>query len=66
MSSSLSADRSVTVVGLGPMGRALAGAFLAAGVRTTVWNRTPGRDTELVAEGRTRRPPPRRRSPRAG
>ncbi|MEU3693405.1 NAD(P)-dependent oxidoreductase [Streptomyces narbonensis] len=42
---------SVTVIGLGPMGRALAGAFVAAGVRTTVWNRTPGRDRELVAQG---------------
>ncbi|MFG3258483.1 NAD(P)-dependent oxidoreductase [Streptomyces sp. NPDC048172] len=42
---------SVTVIGLGPMGRALASAFLAAGVATTVWNRTPGRDRELVARG---------------
>ncbi|MFI9329374.1 NAD(P)-dependent oxidoreductase [Kitasatospora sp. NPDC052868] len=41
----------VTVLGLGPMGRALAGAFVAAGVRTTVWNRTPGRDSELAARG---------------
>ncbi|QYX80479.1 NAD(P)-dependent oxidoreductase [Streptomyces akebiae] len=41
----------VTVLGLGPMGRALAGAFLDAGLRTTVWNRTPGRDGELVARG---------------
>ncbi|WP_256107003.1 NAD(P)-dependent oxidoreductase [Streptomyces sp. ODS05-4] len=41
----------VTVLGLGPMGRALAGAFLAAGTRTTVWNRTPGRDRELVERG---------------
>ncbi|MGW7302041.1 NAD(P)-dependent oxidoreductase [Streptomyces sp. NPDC054829] len=41
----------VTVLGLGPMGRALAGAFVAAGVRTTVWNRTPGRDRDLVARG---------------
>ncbi|MEU0335619.1 NAD(P)-binding domain-containing protein [Streptomyces sp. NPDC006193] len=41
----------VTVLGLGPMGRALAGAFLAAGLRTTVWNRTPGRDRELTARG---------------
>ncbi|MEU6991679.1 NAD(P)-binding domain-containing protein [Streptomyces sp. NPDC046465] len=46
-----SATDSVTVLGLGPMGRALAGAFLAAGVRTTVWNRTAGRDGELVAQG---------------
>ncbi|MEU8775464.1 NAD(P)-binding domain-containing protein [Streptomyces sp. NPDC048606] len=43
----------VTVIGLGPMGRALAGAFLAAGLRTTVWNRTPGRDRELVDLGAT-------------
>ncbi|MFC7967489.1 NAD(P)-dependent oxidoreductase [Streptomyces cinereoruber] len=42
---------SVTVLGLGPMGRALAGAFLAAGVRTTVWNRTPGREGDLVERG---------------
>ncbi|MCX4523643.1 NAD(P)-binding domain-containing protein [Streptomyces anulatus] len=41
----------VTVLGLGPMGRALAAAFLNAGLRTTVWNRTPGRDRELVAQG---------------
>ncbi|MEV6246818.1 NAD(P)-binding domain-containing protein [Streptomyces sp. NPDC051742] len=46
-----SGKSAVTVLGLGPMGRALAGAFLAAGVRTTVWNRTPGRDGELVAAG---------------
>ncbi|MFF8657758.1 NAD(P)-dependent oxidoreductase [Streptomyces huasconensis] len=44
----------VTLIGLGPMGRALAAAFLAAGVRTTVWNRTPGRDTELVERGAIR------------
>ncbi|RAY11293.1 NAD(P)-dependent oxidoreductase [Actinomadura craniellae] len=44
-------DDSVTVLGLGPMGRALAGAFLNAGLRTTVWNRTPGRDRELVERG---------------
>ncbi|TXS52404.1 NAD(P)-dependent oxidoreductase [Streptomyces sp. t39] len=44
----------VTVLGLGPMGRALAGAFLAAGLRTTVWNRTPGRDGELAGRGARR------------
>lgn len=44
----------VTVVGLGPMGRALARAFLDAGLRTTVWNRTPGRDDELVERGAIR------------
>ncbi|WP_326825002.1 NAD(P)-dependent oxidoreductase [Streptosporangium sp. NBC_01756] len=41
----------VTVLGLGPMGRALAGAFLDAGLRTTVWNRTPGKDGELAERG---------------
>ncbi|MFH9726441.1 NAD(P)-dependent oxidoreductase [Streptomyces sp. NPDC017254] len=51
---SSSHERAVTVIGLGPMGRALAAAFLAAGVRTTVWNRTPGRDGELVAAGAVR------------
>lgn len=46
-------DSAVTVIGLGPMGRALAGAFLDAGLRVTVWNRTPGRDRELVGRGAT-------------
>ncbi|MET8338316.1 NAD(P)-binding domain-containing protein [Streptosporangium canum] len=41
----------VAVLGLGPMGRALANAFLDAGLRTTVWNRTPGRDRELAERG---------------
>ncbi|WP_448333297.1 NAD(P)-dependent oxidoreductase [Streptomyces sp. DSM 41534] len=46
-----SEQSAVTVLGLGPMGRALAGAFLDAGLRTTVWNRTPGRDRELIERG---------------
>ncbi|WP_407559983.1 NAD(P)-dependent oxidoreductase [Streptomyces sp. 184] len=50
----MSENSAVTVLGLGPMGRALAGAFVAAGVRTTVWNRTPGRDGELVGQGALR------------
>jgi 3-hydroxyisobutyrate dehydrogenase-like beta-hydroxyacid dehydrogenase len=41
----------VTVIGLGLMGRALAGAFLRAGHPTTVWNRTPAKADQLVAEG---------------
>ncbi|MFH9400985.1 NAD(P)-dependent oxidoreductase [Streptomyces sp. NPDC017638] len=43
----------VTVLGLGPMGRSLAGAFLEAGLRTTVWNRTPGKGRELAERGAT-------------
>ncbi|MFD3613091.1 NAD(P)-dependent oxidoreductase [Streptomyces atroolivaceus] len=41
----------VTVVGLGAMGRALAGAFADAGHPTTVWNRTPAKAAPLVAKG---------------
>ncbi|MFE9423506.1 NAD(P)-dependent oxidoreductase [Kitasatospora sp. NPDC006697] len=44
-------DARVAVLGLGAMGRALAGAFLTAGHRTAVWNRTPGRAAELAARG---------------
>ncbi|MFD3529991.1 NAD(P)-dependent oxidoreductase [Streptomyces sp. NPDC058664] len=41
----------VTVLGLGLMGQALAGAFLKAGHPTTVWNRTAAKADRLVAEG---------------
>jgi 3-hydroxyisobutyrate dehydrogenase-like beta-hydroxyacid dehydrogenase len=41
----------VTVVGLGEMGAALAGAFLDAGHPTTIWNRSPRRADSLVARG---------------
>ncbi|MFB0842232.1 NAD(P)-dependent oxidoreductase [Paenibacillus oleatilyticus] len=43
----------VTVLGLGPMGQALAGAFLKAGHPTTVWNRTLAKADALVAQGAT-------------
>jgi 3-hydroxyisobutyrate dehydrogenase-like beta-hydroxyacid dehydrogenase len=41
----------VTVLGLGPMGSALARAFIAAGHRVTVWNRTPAKAGPLAALG---------------
>ncbi len=41
----------VAVLGLGAMGRALAGAFLDAGHPTTVWNRSGGKGGDLVARG---------------
>ncbi|WP_159843623.1 NAD(P)-dependent oxidoreductase [Nocardia sp. CY41] len=44
----------VTILGLGAMGRALAAAFLKAGVPTTVWNRTEGKDADLLAAGAVR------------
>jgi 3-hydroxyisobutyrate dehydrogenase-like beta-hydroxyacid dehydrogenase len=46
----------VTVLGLGLMGRALAGALLDAGHPTTVWNRTAARADELVSRGATAAP----------
>ncbi|WP_406470259.1 NAD(P)-dependent oxidoreductase [Streptomyces sp. NBC_01615] len=41
----------VTVLGLGPMGRALASAFLKARHPVTVWNRTPGKAGDLPDRG---------------
>lgn len=41
----------VTVIGLGLMGQALAGAFLRGGHPTTVWNRTTAKAGPLVAAG---------------
>ena len=48
----------VTVIGLGPMGQAMATALMKAGVPVTVWNRTPSRAAELVASGATLVPTP--------
>jgi 3-hydroxyisobutyrate dehydrogenase-like beta-hydroxyacid dehydrogenase len=45
---------SVTVLGLGAMGTALAEALLKAGHPTTVWNRTPTRAHPLITKGATR------------
>lgn len=46
------ADRSpVTIIGLGPMGQALAGSFLKNGHPTTVWNRSIGKADALVVQG---------------
>jgi 3-hydroxyisobutyrate dehydrogenase-like beta-hydroxyacid dehydrogenase len=47
-------EKPVTVIGLGPMGRAMVRKFLAAGHPTTVWNRTPSRADALVEEGAVR------------
>ncbi|QZH61580.1 NAD(P)-binding domain-containing protein [Mycolicibacterium farcinogenes] len=41
----------VSVLGLGPMGQALAGALVAANLRTTVWNRTAAKADGLLARG---------------
>ncbi|MFI9450074.1 NAD(P)-dependent oxidoreductase [Amycolatopsis sp. NPDC052450] len=44
----------VTVIGLGPMGTALAEALLKQGHPLTVWNRTPGKAEDLVTKGARR------------
>ena len=43
--------QTVSVVGLGIMGKALAQTLLGAGYTVTVWNRTIGKATELVSNG---------------
>ncbi|MFF5895024.1 NAD(P)-dependent oxidoreductase [Streptomyces argenteolus] len=43
----------VTVIGLGPMGRAMTRTLLAAGHRVTVWNRTAARADGVVEDGAT-------------
>ncbi|MGW1320674.1 NAD(P)-dependent oxidoreductase [Streptomyces sp. NPDC002426] len=52
-------DDAVTVIGLGPMGRAMTRTLLAAGHPVTVWNRTAARADGVVAEGATRAATPR-------
>ncbi|MFC3893485.1 NAD(P)-dependent oxidoreductase [Lentzea rhizosphaerae] len=44
----------VAVLGLGQMGSALAAAFLRAGHRVTVWNRSEAKTAPLVAQGARR------------
>jgi 3-hydroxyisobutyrate dehydrogenase-like beta-hydroxyacid dehydrogenase len=46
-------ERSVTVLGLGNMGAAIADALIAKGNRVTVWNRSPDKATEQIAAGAT-------------
>jgi 3-hydroxyisobutyrate dehydrogenase len=44
----------VAFLGLGAMGHPMAGRLVAAGHEVRVWNRTPGRDEDLVAAGAVR------------
>ncbi|MFH9616355.1 NAD(P)-dependent oxidoreductase [Streptomyces pratensis] len=46
-------DRSVTVIGLGPMGQAMTRTLLSAGHPVTVWNRTARRADGVVTDGAT-------------
>ncbi|WUI00087.1 NAD(P)-binding domain-containing protein [Spirillospora sp. NBC_00431] len=45
------AQERISILGLGSMGRALAGALLEAGREVTVWNRTSGKAGDLLARG---------------
>ncbi|WJK66915.1 MULTISPECIES: NAD(P)-dependent oxidoreductase [Streptomyces] len=49
----------VTVIGLGPMGRAMVRTLLAAGHEVTVWNRTASRADGVVSDGAKRATTPR-------
>ncbi|MFF4056524.1 NAD(P)-dependent oxidoreductase [Streptomyces sp. NPDC001668] len=51
-------DSAVTVIGLGPMGRAMTRTLLTAGHPVTVWNRTPGRAEGVVTGGAMLASPP--------
>ncbi|ASZ14115.1 NAD(P)-binding domain-containing protein [Chitinophaga pendula] len=44
-------NKSVTLIGLGPMGQTMAQLFLDKGLRVTLWNRTPSRAAALVSNG---------------
>lgn len=45
---------SISIIGLGPMGRAMARVYLAAGYSVTVWNRTTSKAEALAKEGAVR------------
>lgn len=47
----MSSGRKISVIGLGPMGQAVARNLLTAGYQVTVWNRTPERGDSLVKIG---------------
>ncbi|MET8005101.1 NAD(P)-dependent oxidoreductase [Nonomuraea glycinis] len=47
-------SNSISILGLGLMGQALAGSLLDAGHQVTVWNRSAGKGEDLVARGATR------------
>ncbi|MEU4428451.1 NAD(P)-binding domain-containing protein [Actinoplanes sp. NPDC024001] len=53
MSTSAMTPSPITVIGLGPMGRAMVATLLRAGHPVTVWNRTPGRADDLLKAGAT-------------
>ncbi len=51
MNPSTNKENAVTIIGLGPMGQAMATVYLNKGYRVTVWNRTASRADGLVEKG---------------
>lgn len=47
-------ENGISVIGLGPMGQAMARAYLASGYSVTVWNRTTSKAKALAEDGATR------------
>lgn len=54
MRNSNPSSNSVTIIGLGPMGQAMARTYLSHGHEVTLWNRTSGKADELVERGAVR------------
>ncbi|MGJ8515300.1 NAD(P)-dependent oxidoreductase [Carnimonas bestiolae] len=50
----MSTSQTVAVLGLGTMGHPFAANLVAKGFDVHVWNRSPGKDEDLVAQGATR------------
>ncbi|MFG2293556.1 NAD(P)-dependent oxidoreductase [Streptomyces sp. NPDC048603] len=50
----MNSSNTVSILGLGPMGHAMAAAYLDAGYGVTVWNRSAGKDEELLGRGARR------------
>lgn len=51
MTTTTNQNKSVTLIGLGPMGQTMAQLFLDKGLTVTLWNRTPSRAADLVSKG---------------
>ncbi|NSL90210.1 NAD(P)-dependent oxidoreductase [Chitinophaga sp. Mgbs1] len=49
-------QKALTVIGLGPMGFAMAAVYLSKGYKVTVWNRTASKAAPLIAQGAVQAP----------
>lgn len=53
---STSEPKSISILGLGQMGHAIASNFVSQGFKTFVWNRTPSKAADLVEQGAIQSP----------